>query len=204
MNHWLREARHLDPIGSLLCFIRKLNMLFDKRRRKYAIMAETDLPPRVAKTLSENVDEGGKLKVLVHNSTYFEVQRKNDPLAWRVVNLEGPSCSCGFFDEFGIPCRHMCAAATQVGKHPKTLVLPQLHVGSLKETYMGHIVPVDLLNIKDDGTKASIKTRTRGRPKEKRIPSPIEKGTKRTVFCGKCRQPGHNARSCKVSQQKSD
>ena len=30
VNHWLREARHLDPIGALRCFILKLNNLFEK------------------------------------------------------------------------------------------------------------------------------------------------------------------------------
>ena len=202
MNHWLCEARHLDPIGSLRCFIRKLNLLFDERRKKYATMEETDLPPKVSRRLNENVEEGRKLKVLVHNSTYFEVQRKNCQLEWRVVDLETPSCSCGFFDEFGIPCRHLCAAAIYTGVHPKILVITQLHVRSLKETYTGHIVPVDMNYLENDGTKPPIKTRKRGRPKEKRIPSPVENSHKRTVVCWKCHHPGHNARSCKVAEQK--
>ena len=167
-------------------------------------MEETDLPPKVSKRLCKNVNEGGKLKVLVHNSTYFEVQRKSRPLEWRVVDLDAPSCTCGFFDEFGIPCRHLCAASIRIGVHPKNLVMSQLHVRFLKETYSGHIVPVDMNGLESDGTKAPIKTRKRGRPKEKRFPSPIENTRKRTVVCGKCHQPGHNTRSCKVVEERDE
>ena len=120
------------------------------------------------------------------------------------MNLEPPSCSCGYFDEFGIPGRHICAAAIHIGNNPKTLVVPQLHAGALKETYMGHIVPVDLNGLTDDGTKAPIKTRGRGRPNERRIPSQIEKRPKRTVVCGKCHRPGHNSRTCKAAKEKDE
>ena len=204
MNNWLKEARHLDPIGSFRCYIRKLNMLFEKRRKRYMVLRETDLPMNVAKMLSECVEEGRKLKVLVHTSALFEVQRKNDPLFWRVVDLNTPSCTCSFFDEFGIPCRHMCAAAIHVNIHPKTLVIKQLQVVSLKETYEGSIVPVDLNNLEDDGTKPPRLTRMRGRPKVKRIPSSAEKQTRRTVVCGKCGLRGHNARTCKGAEPNVD
>ena len=76
MKKWLKEARHLDPIGSFPCYIRKLNMLFEKRRKRYMVSRETDLPMNVAKMTSECVEERRKLKVLVHTGALFEVQRK--------------------------------------------------------------------------------------------------------------------------------
>ena len=76
MNNWLKEARNLDPIGSFRCCIRKLNMLFEKRRKRYMVLRETDLAVNVAKMSSKCVEEGRKLAVLVHTSTLFEVQTK--------------------------------------------------------------------------------------------------------------------------------
>ena len=88
--------------------------------------------------------------------------------------MNTPSHTCCFFDEFGIPCRYLCAAAIHVNILPKTIVIKQLQVVSLKETNEGSKVPVDLNNLEDDGTKPPRLTRMRGRPKVKRIPSSAE------------------------------
>ena len=59
---------------------------------------------------------------------------------------------------------HMCAVTIHVNIHPKTLVIKQLQVVSLKETSKGSKVPVDLNDLEDDGTKPPRLTRMRGRP----------------------------------------
>ena len=198
-NQWLDEARFLDPVGLFCAYVRKLNQLFEKRRMMYEKMNDGDLPPNVAKTVKDSMDEGGRLKIWPHNTTMAEVQRKTNPNTKRVDNLLGPTCSCGFFAEFGIPCRHMCKAATRNGTHTKSLVIKQLHVAALKATYIGTTFPIDVNDLHDDGTAAPTKTKRRGRPKQKRIPSSAETVPKRTVRCGKCRGYGHNSMSCKMT-----
>ena len=108
MNHWLDDARYLDPVWLFCAYIRKLNQLFEKRRTTYQKMTDKDLPPNIAKSVKESMDDGCKLKILPHPPLVAEVQRKSSPSSTRVVNLQGPTCSCGFYAEFGIPCRHMC------------------------------------------------------------------------------------------------
>ena len=196
MNHWLDDARHQDPVRLFNSYVRKLNVLFEKRRERYASMEETDLPRNVAKTLNKAIEEGLRLKIFPHTRMIAEVERLNDPNVTRVVDLATLTCSCGFFNEFGVPCRHMCKAASFIGVHPKTMVVPELLVSALKETYNRFTVPVDLNGLEEDGTKAPTKTKRRGRPREKRIKSSAEKMTKRTVVCGVCGKRGHNARTC--------
>ena len=143
-----------------------------------------------------SLDEGSGLFVIVHNRNYFEVERKNDSLKRRVVDLSVPSCSCGFYKEFGIPCRHICAAVFSKHENPKDLIIPERSLGALKMMYNGHIVPVDLNDLEEDQLKAPTKTKKRGRRKEKRMVSQAEKRVKRTVKCSVCNEKGHNSRSC--------
>ena len=196
MNKWLGEARYLDPVGLFRAYIRKLNCMFEKRDDMYNSMQDDDLPKRVAQMIKTGMEDGEKLTITQHRRLIFEVQRKTRPTTTRVVNLNQMSCSCGFYEEFGVPCRHMCKASTHVNIHPKELVIPVRRVGALKRIYQGVFLPIDINHLQDDGTKAPTMTKKRGRPREKRIPSSAEKTKKRTVKCGKCGQLGHNSRTC--------
>ena len=174
MNKWLGEARYLDPVGLFRSYIWKLNSLFEKRAVMYDAMDENSLPKRVRKMIEEGIEDGGKLTITQHTQTLFEVQRKTKPNSIRVVNFDTMSCSCGFYAEYGVPCRHMCKASMSMDLHPKELVIPERRVGALKRTYQGFIIPIDINYLEDDGTKAPTKTKKRGRPREKRIPSSVE------------------------------
>ena len=129
----------------------------------------------------------------------YRVQRLNDSSATRVVSLGMASCSCCYFAEFGVPCRHICAAAVSVGIHPRLIVVPELRIEKLQAAYSGKTTMVDLNGLEDDGLQPPTCTKRRGRPKEKRIPSSAEKGPKKSVTCGKCGKRGHNSRTCKSS-----
>ena len=165
MNHWLEEARRLDPVHLFCCSIQKLNRLFQKRRDEYGSLMETALPRNVAETFKRSVDEGSGLHVLVHTRNIFEVQRLNDPLKRRVVDISAPSCSCCYYKEFGIPCRHLCAAVLSNNENPNALIVKERRLASLKEMYSGFVVPVDLNDLEEDDMRAPTKTKKRGRPK---------------------------------------
>ena len=179
MNHWLDEARHLDPVRLFINYIRKLNQLFERRRERYMSMSEMDLPKNVAILFNRSNDEGSRLKIWPHNRFIADVERLNKPGVTRVVNLAERKCSCGFYKEYGVPCRHMCKAASFFGVHPKSLVVPELQVQALKENYNGFIAPVDVNGLEDDGTEAPTKTKKRGRPRTTRIKSSAEKSPRR-------------------------
>ena len=196
INRWLDDVRHCDPVGIFVCFVRQLNSLFYKRREKYAEMDDEAVPKNVAGVLDVFIDEGWDLDVTQHSATVFDVEKKSDPRGRRVVDLNAQTCSCGYFKEHGIPCRHICAALHAQGIDPRQFVIPERRVRALKAMYAGVTVPVETELLFNDGTLPPIGTKRRGRPKEKRIPSAAEKGPKRTVTCGKCGGRGHNARRC--------
>ena len=198
MNWWLDEARYHDPLGFFSLYIRKMNVLFEERRSEYMSMRSTCLPKNIQEMFSQSVSDSRSLRVVRHTRYLLEVQRKNHQTRFRTVNLETRMCSCGFYREHGVPCRHMCAAILFVKGHPQDFIAPEHQLESLKRTYVGTTIPVDVNDVEDDGLKPPIETKRRGRPKEKRNKSSAEKGPRRTVTCRLCGGKGHNSRTCKA------
>ena len=201
MNWWLEDARHMDPVGLFGEYVRKMNSLFERRRQKYAAMTLQALPKRVEMLLNESIDQSRKLRVFKHSQTIFEVQRITAVQMNRVVDLGSMTCSCGFLKEFGVPCRHMCAAIMSLRQHPQTFVIPERRMECVKAIYDHATIPVDDSTFEDDGLKAPLKTKKRGRPKKNRIPSPCEKPPRKKVKCGRCHGVGHNSRTCKAKKE---
>ena len=162
------------------------------------MMNPTQLPNKVSRMFNTSVEDSRTLRVYRHTNTIFEVESKNDPRFLRVVNLSTMECSCVFYKEHGVPCRHMCAAALFIQETPNKFVFKERRLRALKATYAGSTEPVDLRLLHDDGMKPPVGKKRRGRPKKNRIPSSAEKGQKKTVTCRRCGAPGHNSRSCKA------
>ena len=196
MNRMLEEVRHKYPVNLFMTFVRKINVTFDERRRLYAEMRPSDLPGKVAKMLAKSREQGETLDVRPHTRTLFDVQMFNNRGSWRVVDLETMSCSCGFFDEHGVPCRHMCAAVLSIGGNPHDLVVPERRVERLKALWVGVITPVDPNLLTDDELRPPVVTKRRGRPNESRYKSTAEKRPKKIVRCGNCDARDHNTRTC--------
>ena len=97
MNWWLEDAGKLDPVGLFSVYFMKLNSLFDARRVEYGQIPEDALPPNVDAIYQKSVENSWNLRVIRHSVSVFQVQRLKDPSSTRVVNLEVPKCSCGFF-----------------------------------------------------------------------------------------------------------
>ena len=196
-NKWLEEARYQDPVGLFSTYIRQINVKFEKRRTKYTSSPEATLPKRVFALLSQSVKDSRTLDVRRHTRTLFEVQRKSDRGSFRVVDLQERTCTCSFYKEYGVPCRHVCAAVLSTNEEPAQFVVPERRREALLATYVGVVRPVDMSTLTCDGTLPPVATKQRGRPKQKRIPSFTEKMTKKRVKCGKCGELGHNSRTCK-------
>ena len=116
---------------------------------------------------------------------------------WKRVDLEKRTCTCGFYREIEVPCRHMCAALRSIGDDDlPRFIADERRRDALVATYVGVIMPVDLSFLQNDGMNPPEATKKRGRPKN-RIPSCVEKPPKKTVRCSHCGARGHNSRSCK-------
>ena len=61
MNWWLERARYLEPVGLFSVYIRKLNWLFERRRRIYDSMPSNTLPPNVMRLLTRAIDKSRTL-----------------------------------------------------------------------------------------------------------------------------------------------
>ena len=164
-------------------------------------MPDNGLPKKVDKMLARSLEDGRTIRVRRHTRTVFSVQSLTKPGAFRRVNLAAMKCSCRFFEEFGVPCRHLCAAALLVKTDPQQFIIPERRLDSLRATYVGTLTPVDTVFLQNDGTMPPTVTRRRGRQREKRIPSCIEKCHKRSVKCSNCNGRGHNARTCKAPRR---
>ena len=157
-------------------FVRKLNVLFDKRRQKYAAFPPDRLPTKVARLLARSLQESEKLHVKRHTDTTFEVQRLNAPSSFCVVDLDLPACSCGFYVEHGVPCRHLCAAIVLTKQNPLQFVVEERQLKSLKDLYADSLTPIDMSQLNFDGTKPPSENKRPGSQKEKRTLSIVEKG----------------------------
>ena len=146
----------------------------------------------------KSVENSWNLRVIRHSVSVFQVQRLKDRSSMRVVNLEVPKCSCGFFTEHGIPCHHICAAVMSLKGDPQNFAIPERSLDALKATNRGVTIPVDMCHVQDDVLKAPTGTKRRGRPKQKRIPSTAETTQRKTMSCSRCGKPGHNKRSCTI------
>ena len=158
----------MDPVGLFREYIRKLNGLFERRRQKYAAMMPQALPKKVERMINQSIDQSRKLRVFKHSETVFEIRRLPAAQMTRVVDLRTMTCTCGFFNEFGVPCRHMCAAVMFLKQHPHNLIIPERRMESVKAIYYEATIPIDDSGFEDDGLKAPTLSRKRGRPKEKK------------------------------------
>ena len=154
-------------------------------------MLPHELPPNVSKTLAKAIERGRTLRLVKHTSSVYEVERQ-EHLPFRVVDLDARTCTRGFPQEHGIPCRHVCRVLMQEKVHPKHFVIPERRVEALKATYLGVTYPVDTSLLQNDGLKAPTQTKRRGRPKKLRIHSSAEKAPRGTVGCGLCGERGYN------------
>ena len=197
-NKWLEEARFQDPVGLFSTFIMRPNVVFEKRRDKYARTPPNSAPGESGQDAGKFVESGRTLRVRRHTRAVFEVQAAEGKGQWKTVDLDRGSCTCGFYREFEIPCRHMCAALFSLrDENVIRFVTPERQREALVQTNVGFIMPVDVSMLANDGLMPPEVTKMMGRPKEKRIPSCVEKGPRKTVRCGRCGGRGHNARTCK-------
>ena len=167
MNRWLEEARHLHPVGLFCCYIDKLNKLFERRRGEYAYKTVSHFPSNVEEKLQQSVKDAKSLIVVSGVRGRFRVQRLHHSNEMRNVSLDAVECSCGFFKEHGVPCRHWCAAALDMKLHIPMFVIPKLRVEALRTTHEGSAMLVELNELTDDGLSPPVETKRRGRRKQK-------------------------------------
>ena len=189
-----------------------MGQLSDRRR---AARARSDEGHYLTK-FAQNKYDVEKLK-----SQYYDVELSSDTLGYalgtrgpnakrRTVDLKAKTCSCTFWFQHKIPCRHAIAVAAAVGLTGSAADYEQwiptsVATGYHMEHYLAaleqatvELVDVDALEA-DGETLPSVAKRQPGRPKKKRIRSKGEAGfgpATKVYKCSKCGEAGHTKRSC--------
>ncbi|XP_056689837.1 uncharacterized protein [Spinacia oleracea] len=120
------------------------------------------------------------------------------------IRLAARVCGCGKWQGCGIPCKHAIRVIYHQRLNPTDFVSPYFKGAAYKLTYSEHIHPMP------DSTQwptfelprilPPLMRRAAGRPAKQRRRGAHEKkrGKRNTIVkCGKCKQIGHNSRTCK-------
>ncbi|GMF37424.1 unnamed protein product [Phytophthora fragariaefolia] len=110
-------------------------------------------------------------------------------------------CTCGFIDQYGIPCRHAVATLIHRGRmhDVNNLFDPCYHVDTYANAFKNAqiVVPLEDELVPDHETIPAPKGNKKGRPPTKRIRSNGEERISSDYKCSKCNQRGHNKRTCR-------
>ena len=124
----------------------------------------------------------------------------------QIIRLNDRTCTCGKWQEYGIPCSHVIAACSKWRIDYWAHVEPTYLVSEFSKCYAPQFQPIphearwpnpNFPIIHPDKTKLC----EPGRPKSTRIRNEMdwrEPGTKNQ--CGLCKQEGHNRRKCPSRQ----
>ena len=113
----------------------------------------------------------------------------------RIIDLVNRTCTCGDFQERGIPCRH----AQELCKKQKLMVEDYISdiykIERYRDTYQYHIPPLRLIHLSHDlSCKEPLKRTSTGRPRLARVRK--SSPSKKTYHCSICGEADHSKRRC--------
>ncbi|KAI3503301.1 hypothetical protein L1887_31741 [Cichorium endivia] len=221
LNSRLADGRDA-PIITCLEFIREYIMKKIVTVEKAIQKSTGPLTPTATKTLEKIKSEAEDYQTVFCGNGKYQVSGPwQDQCA---VDVGQQICSCKKWELTGIPCKHAIAAIWDMRKNnrevgiPETFVHPCYWLSTWKEMYTFKIDPINGKNmwVKSPCPTTLLPPKHRvtiGRPKKKRRQSAFEKddlikGTTvsralKSVTCTKCKNSGHNSRTCK-GQKSSD
>lgn len=196
-NSMILGARNL-PILPMVDRIRTQIMSLAYSRRNECLKWETRLCPKVDAIVKNLMDSSRGTLVNCSNGIIFEVLTRPS----HVVNLQAGTCTCREWQVRRLPCKHVCAVVHKIGGNVEDYCSMYYTVECYANCYKETIQPMSTLDqpntdfenieIKPPATK-----RKAGRPKKNRIPSQQAlEGEKMLYTCSRCKQKGHNRKSC--------
>lgn len=196
-NAWILEARNL-PIHVMVDHIRIQIMDLSYRRRNVCVAWETKLCPSIDARMRKMMEQSRGIHVNCSDGIVFEVCTRPSC----VVNMLEGSCTCREWQVLRLPCKHACAVIHKIGGNVEDYCSLYFTSDVYRKCYEETIQPIsdidkpeadpDNLEVRPPQTK-----RRPGRRKKNRIPSQQSLEPEKMVYlCGRCKQPGHNRKSC--------
>ncbi|KAK2446568.1 hypothetical protein QL285_017358 [Trifolium repens] len=173
---------------------------------------EHRIMPNPLKRLEKEIKMTGSWGPILTNIETWQVSHIYNQQQF-IVDTQKQTCTSGFWELVGIPCRHAIAALGYRKQDPAEFV----HNCYSKEKYaqcygygISAINGVDMWPKPAEGVDDTILPPSYkngpGRPRKLRIRGTDEDGARKrrrvaTYTCTRCSQPGHNALSCKAKEQ---
>ncbi|CAH9145798.1 unnamed protein product [Cuscuta epithymum] len=165
--------------------------------------------PKILKKLNACIMESTKWVAISNGEVIFEVTLRPKRF---VVHLHHHTCTCRLWDLTGVPCVHACAAINSVKGRPENYVHKYFTKEYFFRAYEYEIQPMESTDFSPKPGHELIQPpllrRPPGRPKKQRHRSSLEgrdahkaKRKHGMIKCSKCKQFGHNKRSCKENEQ---
>jgi hypothetical protein len=117
-----------------------------------------------------------------------------------VVDLERRRCTCGEFQNHGVPCAHAMSFLREIGSAPRDWVPYNLTLEAYRRVYETNLPPIDISNLlkrneRDDAAFPPNTVRKKpGRPQTKRKEAGAQGPRGQT--CGNCGIRGHKTSTC--------
>ncbi|XP_052207358.1 uncharacterized protein LOC127811488 isoform X2 [Diospyros lotus] len=194
---WVEEATEL-PITQMVDVLRGKMMELIYTRRVNSNQWGARLTPSMEEKLQNEASKSHSLQVLLAHDSTFEVRGESIDL----VDIDHWDCSCKGWQLTGLPCCHAIAVVERLGRSPHDYCSQYFTAESYRLTYAESIHPVPNVEklVKSEQTNALVLVTPpskcpRGRPKMK--PAGSIEIIKRQLQCSKCKDLGHNKRTCK-------
>ncbi|XP_021615715.1 uncharacterized protein LOC110617306 [Manihot esculenta] len=165
---------------------------------------EEIVTPRTKKVLNKIITASRFLKLLPGRNEEYEVHEGPYRFA---VSLAKRTCSCGWWDISGLPCKHAARAIAYVRGNIEEFCHEYYTVQCYSRVYAGAIHPVPQTELEPDNEHPSMLPpplrRQPGRPRKARKrdeSEPPARGRRTsTVTCARCLQTCHNKRTCQYA-----
>lgn len=202
-NNWIGKLRN-KPILTLLEGIRSKIMCRMQKRFQKALERNTMATQNINKLMTDLTYASRTCKVAFSGGSEYEV---NDDGIRYTVNLAQWECVCRVWQISGLPCKHVLACCTYSRLSFDSYVHPYFKKEGYLVTYGRIIHPIMdhtmWTQVPGDVLQPPPLRRQRGRPRKNRRrqegegpPGPSQEKRSQTLRCAKCKEFGHNRRTC--------
>ncbi|KAM0969299.1 hypothetical protein COP2_017957 [Malus domestica] len=194
---WIEEVQELPIVSKIEALCSKLMELINTRRTDSSKWP-TKLTPSKEEKLQREARCAYGLKVLFSSDTLFEVHKD----LINVVDISKWDCSCLDWKSTGLPCCHAIAVFNCTGRDVYDYCSRYYRADKYRLMYSESINPAlapfeALDGEKTDVEAAHVLPPLISKQQEKKSQAKRKSVSARTVFCSRCKDSGHNKKTCK-------
>ncbi|KAM1046588.1 uncharacterized protein LOC126592138 [Malus sylvestris] len=192
---WIEEVQELPIVPKIEALCSKLMELINTRRTDSSKWP-TKLTPSKEEKLQQEACCAYGLKVLFSSDTLFEVHKDSI----NVVDISERYCSCLDWNASGLPCCHAIAVFNCTGRDVYDYCSSYYKSDTYRLTYSESINSALAPFESSDGEitdAAHVLPPSVSKQQEKKSQAKTKSLSARTVFCSRCKDSGHNKKTCK-------